>query len=85
MKWPHLVEPAKTEAVNIMGELMQEAMSLGALRIYQYTDLHGQRHDDFEAKIVLLSGRSKVEAIGRQSNLCAALAEAIQEARRLSR
>jgi hypothetical protein len=29
--------------------------------------------------------RAKVEAIGRQSNLCAALAEAIQEARRLSR
>ena len=78
----NLIPAFSRSAVDALGSSMREAMALGALRIYQYTDFR-ETPGDFGVTIKFMVGRSAIEANGRNTELVDALDEAIRAARAL--
>jgi hypothetical protein len=72
-------------AVDALSGSLTEAMALGALKIWQYTDAYDNPRDDWEVTIKMKVGKSLLSAVGRKETLLEALDEAISTARRLSR
>ena len=78
----NLIPTFSRSAVDALGTSMREAMTLGALRIWQHTDLR-EMPGDFSVTIKFMAGRSVIEANGKNAELLDALDEAIRAARAL--
>lgn len=68
-----------------LGDMMHAAMRLGALSIYQHTDLYDRPKSSFRVKITMRIQESKVEATGEADTLIGAMENAIAAARRFAR
>lgn len=76
--------PLETLHHETLDSLFAEAGTLGAIRVWQHTDLGDRPKASFKVEIIFRSARgSKIEAVGNHSSLACAMADAINEAREL--
>jgi hypothetical protein len=81
----NLIPSFTATAINAVGASLSEAMALGSLKIWQYTDFYDNPRDDWEVTIKMKVGKSLISAVGRKDTLLDALDEAVITARRLRR